>query len=210
MTGRQQLVYRSLSESSDSVGVLYECALRVLGDEANPGRFFLSAHSVREMMGELPKVLALPVFADQGRLGDQVNALEPIWNGTFKSRCHNDGDWTGEIDRPLQKLMKSLNKFFKWWKESRPKRRDVAAGLFRQADPSGLSLPEALERMRVDRWLALHGYFVEVAHRSPTLSDEFQGRLDELEQILLDTLYRQPSADLSAIDDILGEETQDA
>ncbi len=211
MTGRQQLVYRSLTEKSDALGLLYECALRVLADESNPGRLFLAAHSIREMTGDLPKVLALPILADQGRLGDQMNALEPVWNGVFNSRCHNDGEWTGEIDGPLHKLLKALHKFFQWWKESRPKRRDVARGFFRQTDPSGLPLPEALERKRVESWLALHDYFVGVAHRqSKTTNADFQDRLDELEQVLLDTLYRQPSADLSAIDAILGEETPDA
>jgi hypothetical protein len=210
MTDRQLLVHRSLLERSDAVGILYECALRILSDESNPGRLFLSAHSIREMMGDLPKVLALPVLAEQGRLGDQMNALEPLWDGASKSRCHTNGEWTGEIDGPLQKLLKTLHKFFQWWKENRPKRREVAAGLFRQSDPSGLPIPEVLERKRADAWLTLHGYFVGVAHRSSTTSDEFNKRLDDLEQILLDTLYRQPSADLSAIDAILAEETPDA
>ena len=210
MTDRQLLVHSSLLERSDSVGVLYECALRIFSDESNPGRLFLSAHSIREMMGDLPKVLALPVLAEQGRLGDQMNALEPVWESASKSRCHNNGEWTGEIDGPLQKLLKTLHKFFQWRKDNRPKRRDVAVGLFRQSDPSGLPIPEILERNRADAWLTLHGYFVGVAHRSSTTGDEFRKRLDELEQILLDTLYRQPSVDLSAIDAILAEETPDA
>ena len=97
MTGRQQLVYRSLAEKSESLAALYECALRVMWDGSNPGRVLLAAHSIREMMGGLPSVLALPVLAEQGRLGDQVNALEPIWNGAANSRCHRAGEWAGEI-----------------------------------------------------------------------------------------------------------------
>jgi len=210
IAGRQQLVHRSLAEKSEPLAALYECALRVMWDRSNPGRVLLAAHSIREMMGGLPSVLALPVLAEQGRLGDQINALEPIWNGAANSRCHREGEWAGDIDGPLQKLLKALHKLFEWWKESRPKRRDVAAGLFRQSDPSGLPLPEMLEKKRVDSWLGLHNYFVRVAHQSVTTPDEFRERLDELEQILLDTLYRRPSEDLSAIDAILAEETPDA
>jgi len=136
MTGRQQLVYRSLTDKSELVALLYECSLRVLADGSNPGRVLLAAHSIREMMGGLPKVLELPVLADQGRLGDQMNALEPIWNGAKKSKSHQEGEWAGQIDGPLQNLLKGLHKFFQWWKESRPRRRDVAAQLFRQTDPA--------------------------------------------------------------------------
>jgi hypothetical protein len=97
MTGRQQLVHRSLADKSEPMGVLYECSLRVFADDSNPGRVLLAAHSIREMMGGLPKVLELPVLADQGRLGDQMNALEPIWNGAKKSNCHQEGEWAGQI-----------------------------------------------------------------------------------------------------------------
>ncbi len=210
MTGRQQLVHRSLSEKSDSVALLYESSLRVLADNANPGRILQASHSIREMTGGLPKVLDLPVLSEQGRMGDRVNALEPIWVGAAKSKCYNQGAWAGEIDGPLGKLLGALHNFFQWWKESRPKRRDVAAGLFRSTDPSGQRLPETLEQKRVQRWLDLHDYFVRVAHGSSTTEDEFRSALDELEQILLENFHRRPSEDFSAIDALLAEDTPNA
>ena len=210
MTGRQQLVHRSLTDKSEPVALLYECALRILADVSNPGRVLLSAHAIREMMGGLPKVLELPVLAKQGRLGDQMNALEPIWDGAKKSKCHQAGEWAGEIDGPLQSLLKRLPKFFQWWKESHPRRRDVATELFRHADPAGMPLPETLEKKRADRWLALLDVFNNVAHGSSTTLEEFTASLEGLEQILLDNLYRRPSENLSAIDAILAEELPDA
>jgi hypothetical protein len=210
ITGRQQLIHNSLAQKSQEMADLYGSALRVYRDDGNPARLILAAHSIREMTDSLPKVLDLPVLAEQGRLGDRVNALEPIWNGAAKSDCHQKGVWAGEIDGPLLKLLQALQKFFQWWKESRPKRRDVAAAVFRRTDPSGLSLPETLERKRVDKWLSLHDYFVRVAHRSSTTPEEFTTAMEELEQILLDSLYRRPSEDLSAIDGILEEERPDA
>jgi len=210
LTIRQQLIYRSLEEKGESVAFLLESALLVMAEKRIPGRLFLAAHSIRMMMDELPKVMDLPTLAEQGRLGDQVGALDPIWTAALKSRCHNDGKWSGEIDTPLQKLFAKLHKFFQWWRDSRPKRRDVAAGLFRSTDPSGLPLPEPLEKTRIDRWLGLHSYFVGVAKRSVTTEDEFNASFDELEQILLDNLYRQPSEDFSEIEAILAEEARDA
>jgi hypothetical protein len=210
MTGRQQLVRRALSERSEAVGVLYECALRVLSDGSNPGRLLLAAHCIREMTGGLPNFLNLPILAEQGRLGDQVSALEVTWVKAAKSQCHNDGNWAGEIDGPIRKLLEALHKFFQWCKDNRPKRRDVAAGLFRSTDPSGMPLPETLEKKRIDRWLALHDYFVRVAHQSSTTETEFHLALDDLEQVLLDLLYPRPSEDFSAIDALLAEENPNA
>jgi len=189
---------------------LYESAFRVYRDDGNPDRLALAAHSIREMIGSLPKLLDLPVLAEQGRLGDQVNALEPLWHGAVKSGCHQQGEWVGEIDGPLRRLLQKMHEFFQWWRESHPKRRILAAKMFRETDPSGLQIPETLAQKRVKRWLDLHDYFVGVAHRRSTTVDEFAANVEALEQILLDSLYRQPSEDLSAIDRILEEGAIDA
>lgn len=210
ITGRRQLIHNSLAQKSQEMADLYESALRVYRDDSYSTRLISAAHLIREMTGGLPKVLDLPVLAEQGRLGDHVNALEQIWNGAAKSKCHQNGAWSGEIDGPLLKLLQALHRFFQRCKEILPKRRDAAAEMFRQADPLGLHLPETLEKKLVDRWLDLHNYFNRVAHRSSTTGEEFTFRVEELEQILLDSLYRRPSVDLSTIDAILAEETRNA
>ena len=135
-----------------------------------------------------------------------VNALQDAWNGgAIKSGCHKDGQWSGTIDKRLARWLGRVHGFFQWWRDSHPKRRDVALNLFRYLDPSGLPLPEPLEKQRADRWLELHNYFVRTAHRAPTTSEDFETRLEALEQLLLDSLFRQPSEDLSVIDAILKE-----
>jgi hypothetical protein len=209
MTGRQQRVRSSLAQKSPDIADLYESALRVYRDDGISTCLISAAHLIRLMTDGLPRVLDLPVLAEQGRLGDEVIALEPIWNGAAQSNCYRNGAWAGEIDGPLLKLLQALREFFHRYREIRPKRRDVAAAMFRQTDPSGLPLPETLEKKRAGRWLALHDYFVRVAKRSSTTREEFTSKVEELEQILLDSLYRRPSEDLSAIDGILGEERPD-
>ena len=210
MTGRQQLVFRSLEERSSEMAELYKCAMHIFQDAVNPCRLFLTTHAIREMIKGLPSVLDLPILAKQERLGDKVDALDPVWNRALRGSCHQDGRWSGQIDGPLQRFLDALQEFFQWWKESRPRRRTVATALFRRTDPAGFTLPEPLERQRADRWLALHDYFTRAAHRAPTTEVDFQVHLHELEQILLDSLRRQPSEDLSAIDAILAEEAPDA
>lgn len=210
LSGRQQLLYRSLKEKSPKIAELYESALRVLADGSNPCRLFFAAHSIREMIDGLPRFLDLPTLAEQGRLGDRVSALEVVWANATKSQCHRDGQWAGEIDDPLRKLLDALQNFFEWCKEHRRRRRNVAASLFRSADLSGIPLPETVEKKRVDRWLAKRDYFVGVAHQSSTTEAEFQSALDGLEQVLLDLLYPRPSEDFSAIDALLAEENSNA
>ena len=207
-TGRQQLIHGSLAEKSQEIADLYESALRVCWVEDNRGRFLLAAHAIREMTDNLPKVLDLPV--NTGRLGDQVDVLEKVWDQTGKSSCHQGGNWTGAIDELLQNLLHKIEKLFEWRRENRRSRRLVVSKMFRDIDPSGQALPETLEKERTQSWLDLHEYFVSVAHRSPTTSEEFATKLEALEKILADSLYPTPSEDLSEIDRILEEGTSDA
>ncbi len=210
LTDRQLLVHRSLKTVSTELSDLYEGALRILGDESNPQHHALGAHSLREMMGRLPKFLDLPILAAAGRLGDRVNALEPLWSATEQSNCRQGNSWGGEIDGPIQKLLVALETFFKWWAESRPKRREVAGELFRSTDPYGASLPPTLQKRRADRWLQLNDYFVAIAHGGGVDGREFTLAVYDLEEVLLGSLYRRPSEDFSAIDALLAEENGNA
>jgi transposase len=207
-TGRQQLIYDSLTRKSQGTAELYESALRVYWDEGNPSRILLAAHSIREITKNLPKVLQLPV--DTGRLGDHVNALEKVWKKATKSECHQEGKWTGNIDEPLRNLLKSIAELFVWKRENRVERRVATAKMFRSIDPSGMSLPQSLEEERTDGWLDLQDYFIPVAHGKPTTREEFAAKLETLERILVDSLHPTPSVDLSAIDRILEEGAGDA
>ncbi len=189
---------------------LYESAVRAFQDNANPGRIFLAAHSIREMTKDLPKVLDMPVLTGHGRMRDQLDAVERTWNGAVESACNQDGVWKGEIDPPLRRLLVKLPKFFEWRRESDPKMRDSATALFRRADPAGRPLPEPLEKRRAQRWIELHTYFNAAAHRSPTTEEEFLTRLEELERVLIDSLSPQPSEDFAAIDAIFLEDRADA
>jgi hypothetical protein len=181
-----------------------------ISGQYDPGRIFLAAHSTRELTKDLPKVLDVPVLTDHGRMRDKLDALEKSWNAALASACNRSGAWTGEIDNPLRRLLSKLPEFFKWRNEIDPKMRDSATALFRRIDPAGHPIPGLLEKRRVARWIELHTYFNAAAHRSPTNEAEFSAKLDELEQILMDSLSPTPSEDFSTIDAILLEESNDA
>jgi hypothetical protein len=209
-TGRQQLIYGSLIQKSQGLADLYEAGLRVYWNERYPARLILAAHSVRELIDGLPKAFDLPIPVNPALITDQVNALEAIWGNALRSGCHQNGEWTGTIDGPLRKLLQKLRDLFEWLKVNRPKRSLVAAQMFRSTDPSGLSLPETLEQPRVKAWQELRRYFNNTAHGESTTVEEFGASVETLENILLESLCRTPSVDLSAIDRILEEGASDA
>jgi hypothetical protein len=91
-----------------------------------------------------------------------------------------------------------------------PKRSEVEQQMFRKMDPYGLPLPEDLEKLRLRSWKSLVRYFNKTAHGGPSTPQEFATNLEGLERLLLDSLLRTPSVDLSAIDRILAEEPDDA
>lgn len=205
-TGHQQRIYGVLVEKSQDLADLYVAALRVFSDQGNPARLKLAAHSIRELADGLPKTFDLPIPVDPALITEQVDDIEPVWSNALKSACHQNGEWIGNIDLPLRELLQRVHGLVEWLKENRPKRRLVIKHMFRGADPSGQPLPEKLEDARAGEWLALRRYFSNSAHGQATTDDEFLAQLEILEKILLDSLYRQPSQALSAIDRILKEE----
>jgi hypothetical protein len=209
-TGSQQQIYSSLLQKDQGLADLYEGALRVYWEGRYPARLILAAHSLRELANGLPKAFDLPIPVDPALITNQVNSLELPWSNALQSTCHQNGEWTGPIDVPLRKLLQELHAFFEWLKTNRPKRSEVVIQMFRSTDPSGKPLPETLEQQRMKAWQELRRYFSNTAHGESTTVDEFAAKLDALERILLDSLFRTPSVDLSAIDRILQEEASDA
>jgi hypothetical protein len=209
-TGRQQLVYSSLVQKNQGLADLYEAALRLCWEQRYPARLILAAHSLRELADGLPKALDLPIPVDPALITDQVNVIESIWSNALKSGCHQSGEWTGAIDGPLRKLLQKLHGFFEWLRINRPKRSLLAIQLFRVTDPYGQALPETLEQQRAKAWQDLRRYFSNTAHGESTTVEDFAAKLEALEKILLDSLVRTPSEDLSAIDRIFKEGANDA
>jgi len=210
LTGRQQLVYSSLETRNPEIASLYKTGVRIRADCATTGELYLAGFVVRTMINDLPEAFSLPTLSSLPLLSSKIADIETIWTKATDSKCRADGAWSGEIDTPLQKLLEALEGFFSWRKKQNPTKRQITADMFRRTDPSLLELPRDLRERPASRWLKLFGYFNKVTHRSTTSFEEFDENLRELEQIMLDNLYRQPSADLATIDAILAEETPDA
>jgi hypothetical protein len=75
-------------------------------------------------MEKIPAFLDIQMRAHQENLKPKVRELEDRWQTTIeRSACYDDGNWSGEIDRPLLKLLGTLQQFFDWFSEHHPRRR---------------------------------------------------------------------------------------
>jgi hypothetical protein len=166
----------------------------------------MAAHAIREMTNALPSVIDVPVKASKSRLGDYVERVIVAWKKARAGECFVDGKWKGTIDQALEKALNVVQEMITWHEENRPKRAAVAKGFFRKSDPSPLEIPANLEKDRAREWTLLHDFFVRMAHGAKTEEIDFIARLEQLDNLLLSSLSREPAADFSTIDAILAEE----
>lgn len=210
MTERQQIVLGAIREHSTDLADVYECAVQLSGEELIPRRIFLAAHAVRLLMSELPAIFDLPKLTSLPLLSNRVSELEAHWSIALQSACRTDGRWQGEIDHHLRTLLERCDHFFSWRKEQAGMKARLVTDVMRKSDPAAVPLPDVLYKQRASDFLTLYRYFNEAAHFASTHPEEFRTRLAALEQILLDSLHRKPSAGMTAIDAILAEETGNA
>ena len=115
LTGRQRTVYEALVAREPKLAGIYLGAMAVLAQDHNPERLVQCAHSVRELVVNLPRYLDMSVPDEQARLGDKTQLLAPIWDKvvthpTWRGR----NDWTGEINDVLRSFLKKSSEFFSW------------------------------------------------------------------------------------------------
>src|SRR5437588_10830672 len=103
LSGRQLALHRALGELHPSLATYYEGALGVLAG-AVPDGFSLSAHAIREIMDWLPRYIDLPV--EHTALGTRANNLRGEWDRLEKkTKCLQNGEWTGEIDPAMTRFL---------------------------------------------------------------------------------------------------------
>lgn len=207
LTARERSLYTALLDKAPPLGRMYLGAIVVLRDSANPERLVLAAHAMRELMEKLPETLAVPTTAQRESLKGKVREVEGLWLGARQSsRCHVNGDWEGEVDRPLRRLLRRLAAFFEWFNEHMPRRRDELGRTLERLDPTGRRLPQPLQHLNIDAWELTHDFFQAVAHhRKEPAEEEFDKWLHAAEGFLLDRLRPRTFEDFRSIDALIKE-----
>jgi hypothetical protein len=201
LNGRQLALHRALGELHPSLATWYEGALSVL-DYVIADHLSLAAHALREIMDWLPRYIDLPV--QHTTLGTKANNLREEWERLRKNtRCLQDGKWTGEIDPPMNRFLERTGDFFSWMTEERPHKTQQTAKVLLALDPIGLPAP--LVEDNASSYLKIRSFFVEVAHHSECLEEEFAKWMDAFEIFLLERLVPRTYDDFDAIDRLITE-----
>ena len=187
---------------------MYRSGLIVLADSANPDRFSLCAHAIREMMEKLHEYLNVSVQAQRESLKPKVQDLANTWSAIPKNPAPSETQRTdGIVDRRLEVFLRKATEFFEWFSKHNPTRRKEVHGALALLDGSGRSLPAPLAELNVDAWTTIRDFFVNVAHhRHDTTNEDFSAWLDALERFLLDRLLPRTFEDFAEIDALLKEE----
>lgn len=207
LSGQQRTLFRALAKKDSELAKMYYGAIHVLSDNKNPEALPLAAHAIREMMEKIPEIIDVPVKAQKENLKGKIREVEDFWKrATTNSQCYDQGQWCGKIDGSLRKLLARLGKFFNWFGNHHPRRRDEIGRTLGRMDDTQREIPEPLQELNVTTWEELRDFFVPVAHhrRSPSRK-EFSQWLDALERFLLDRFVPRTFEDFEEIDKILRE-----
>jgi len=204
LTGRQKALFLALEERDGRLASLYLGACMVLSQTENPARKSLAAHAFRELVDKLPIYIDIPQPTKPANLKAKVQELRDTWDrAKKKSDCCTPDGWTGSVDKPLEVLLGEIGSFFDWFAKERATRYERTAVVVRALDASEHRLPERIEKLRVAEWDEHYGYFAGVSHQGSAA--EFDGMVEALESLLLQTLKPKTFDDHADIDDLIAE-----
>jgi hypothetical protein len=211
LIGRKRALSEALAERDAKLSAMYLGALAAVSMNNNPERLIQAAHSLRELMEKLPQYLDVERREKAGvegfHLRAKIQELKAQWDDrTLKSACYAGGEWKGEIDAPLRRHLKGIEKFFPSFSAAFPKRQLQAKNAIRDMDRSNRTPPPSIELLQVKIWQEMSDYFQLVSHHGPATSDpDFDAHLTELEEFLLTRMRPRTYDDLVQIADLVRE-----
>jgi hypothetical protein len=205
LSGERAALYGALFRRSERIARMYLGIHHALRDSFNPERFVHAGHSARELMEKVHEIVAVFTPAHFNRMGGKVTELEQYYERVVSKSKLKSPKWDGQIDDPMRKLLEKIKEFFEWKKEHMPRRREEVARTMRALDGPSRAIPSDLEKLAIDEWFEVKGFFVNVSHHqtSDTSLEEFDARLTSLERILLRKLNPSTFADFDALDAII-------
>ena len=191
LSGRQHALHEALATRSPALATIYLGALTVLADEDNPDRKALCAHGMRELLEKLPLFLGLPVPVPAQPLNSRVKNLRTSWDrARTAAKCTKPGEWDGDIDPKLRKVLGKVQRFFEEAAEVAPKRAKQVASLIEQLDQAKRPLPDPVKNLRVNEWTLYHDHFQGVAHHNAGADvASFDAMMSSAEGFLIDQLH---------------------
>ena len=204
LTVQQRAVLEALRTKDTDVYPLsrwYHGALATLANHHNPDRVSQAAHSLRELLEKLPRVVhgrdvigTRHDFAGQRRgISERLCRDEERYAGAWKNNT---------IDGQLDKTLRKVGRYFEL--NQQPTRREQMGRAVANIDPMGhqfsLDIREAKRDRLHELWKSLEGF---AHHKSAPDIREFEAYVTALEIAILDLLAPITAQDQQEIQSIL-------
>jgi hypothetical protein len=198
LTGSQRTLLQVFVDKDESLGRMYVGALMARSATDNPDYLSQASHSLRELVDKLPEhfegVPAKPV----DKLGNKVNTLIAYWKK--EQRVKNKSD-----ESLSDGFMKRLDEFFTWQLTNHLTRREAARRTIRKFDATGRALPDRIEELHAEEWMAIRGFFVGITHHETCTADEFDTWLTAFETFMLNRTKPRTFEKADEIDRLIAE-----
>lgn len=191
------------SESSEDLANMLRGAWTTLGASGNPDVLAQVAHSMRELMEKAHDYMVeVPVKIEGNGLKSAVISLTEKWTTAVQStKSISTSDWSGAIDSPFQKMLKTLGEFFSTFSAEHKPRSAQHKAVLTTLDGSGQPIPEAITKERLKLWGGLDDFFKSVAHhQKATTIVELRAKIVTLEDFILDVKYPERSVPIDTLD----------
>lgn len=207
LSGRQRALFQALGKKDSQLASMYIGALVVLRRTSNPDCIAQAAHSLRELLEKLPRILDMPIQARPSSTMDKIRPLEKAWGrARNESSCLKTNPRSDTVDTPLRKFLDEAEEFFNWLAPSRRTRKQQAAIVVRGLDPLKKVLPETIESLHLKEWDRYRNHFELISHHQ-VMEDlaEFMKWVDGFEGYLIDRLIPRTFDDFTKLDKIIDE-----
>ncbi|HSW66743.1 MAG TPA: hypothetical protein VLI54_06420 [Bacillota bacterium] len=201
------VLLRILNEASPELGDYYLGALHTLANTSNPDRIAQSAHSLRELIQQLPRrhKKAATKVTPPGILSGASNIYKTrdAWNALtiddFSAPTVRPNNPQAETKyyRESKKLWEFIGEYYPTNEEERLR---MEAGI-RKDTP----LPPKLQKLRMQEWSRYYGKFADISHHGITPTDNFDQLVEAFEDFLIRELDPQTTKDFAEISKLIKE-----
>lgn len=165
----------------------------------NPDDLAQIAHSMREFIEKVPKILNTAPVATGTGLKNAVIGLSGKWSRAISNtRTVNTGDWSGEIDNPFKKVLSAFADFFGGFDASHTPRSQLNRAVLTRLNGAVRPLQEDQMKELLEQYKNIDDYFKRVAHHDTSITTDYaemRSKIKELQAILLNLKY--PSRTIS-------------
>ena len=204
LTSKQQDVLEVLQSKQTEESPLsdwYTGALYALDNHYNPDRVAQAAHSLRELLQKLPRVVQ----------GNEVHVSATDFDGMRRSindrilkdkERYSEGWKNKKIDARLDKTLRKVEDYFS--RNRQPTRKEQIKQAVATIDPMVNALGSEIQKVKHNKYHHLWSQLEEFSHHGsrPNVA-EFKKFLEELENIVLDLLAPVTAEDQKQIQTIL-------